>query len=194
MLLKLAKNGRHKDLPQNSWFYNIPEFEKLTDMQSTFVASLCDFESKIPKGLPEEERRKLAALEAGWKTRTDRHKTLETNGIAIVQGIPHVEVAIKKYRELQASTNEDYGMWEFLNERIKELKTFIAVPTADADEQKKKSALTKELMDLYERKKDFEKKIGKPSDPDIIGESLSDEADASPRKLSTIDQVHEENV
>lgn len=192
MLLKLAKNGRHKDLPQNSWFYNIPEFEKLTDMQSTFVAMLVDFESKIPKGLPDEERRIAAAKEAGWKTRTDRHQTLETNGIAICKGIPHVEDAIKKYRELQSQTNEDYGMWEFLNERIKELKTFIAVPTQDADEQKKKSALTKELMDLYERKKEFEKKIGKPVDPEVIGESMSDEGDATPRKLSTIDQVHEE--
>lgn len=199
MLLKLAKDKKHKDLSQNEWFFSIEEFRSLTDRQAEFVAHLSDFESQVPKGLPDKDRRKLAAMTAGWTTRRDKNMVLDTRGLDMVHGkVESVEKAIVKYKELQKQTNEDYQMVEFLNERIEHLKKTIKEPSVDAKEkisdEKIKTALTNELFTLYERKREFEKKIGKQVDPNVIGEAQSDEEDGGTRNLSLIDKINSEKT
>lgn len=195
MLLKLAKDKKHKDLSQNEWFFQYDEFRHLTDRQAEFVARLCDFESEIPKGLPDKERRKLAALVSGWITRKDKNMVLDTRGLDMVHGkTDTVEKAIVKYRELQKQTNEDYQMVEFLNERISHLKNTIQGVSEDLTAEKIKTTLTNELFDLYERKREFEKKIGKQIDPNVIGEAQADEDDGGDRKLSLIDKINSEKT
>jgi hypothetical protein len=193
MILKLAKDKNHKELPQNEWFFQVEEFRTLTDRQAEFVALISDFESPIPKGLPDKERRKLAALQCGWKTRGDKNMVLDTRGLDMVHGKnPGVEIAIKKYKEFQKEISPDYQMLEFLNERIEHLKTTIRTPSADLTEEKIKTSLTKELFELYEEKREFEKKIGKPVDPNVVGEVDSDAEDGGDRNLSLIDKVNTE--
>lgn len=192
MLLKLAKNKSHKDLPQNEWFFSIEEFQTLTDRQAEFVALICDWESPIPKQLDPKERRKLAALQAGWKTRQDRHLMLDTRGLEIVQGkVPSVEAAIKKYQDLQLETNPDYKMLKVLDDRINHLQTLVSNNTTDPDEQVKLSKLTTELFKLYEDRKVFEKKIRTP-DPMVQGDDFGDAEEGTDRNLSLIDKVNEE--
>lgn len=194
MLLKLAKNGSHKDLEQNSWFFLIEEFQNLTDRQAEFVALVSDWESPVPKQLETKERRKLAAMKAGWKTRGDRHLMLDTRGLEIVDGkVASVEAAIKRYQELQLETNPDYRMLKVLDDRIAHLQTMVSNESNDADEQVKLSKLTKELFGLYEDRKTFERKI-KTHDPLVQGDDFGDPDEATDRNLSLIDKVNEERI
>ena len=195
MLLKLAKDKKHKDLSTNEWFFQIDEFRHLTDRQAEFISHYCDFESQIPKGLPDKDRRKLAALTAGWTTRRDKNMVLDTRGLDMVHGkVESVEKAIIKYRELQRQTNEDYQMVEFLNGRIDHLKKTIEDASGELQDEKIKTTLIKELFDLYERKREFEKKIGKPVDPNVVGEAQSETDDGGDRKLALIDKVNSEKI
>jgi hypothetical protein len=194
MMLKLAKNTRHRDLEANEWFYLIPEFHNLTSGQSHFVALVADFESKIPKGLPDRKRREMAASLAGWGVRKDRQQGLDSRGLELAGGkVPGVEAAILKYRELQKELNEDYAHLVFVNERLDHLKQLIASPSTDLADEKTKTGLTKELWDLYERKKAFEAKIGKDPDPLIIGEE-SAEGEDNTRTKSLIDRENEKLI
>lgn len=194
MLLKLAKSGVHKDLEQNSWFFLIEEFQNLTDRQAEFVALVSDWESPVPKQLETKERRKLAAMKAGWRTRGDRHLMLDTRGLDIVDGkVASVEAAIKRYQELQLETNPDYRMLKVLDDRIAHLQIMVSNESDDADEQVKLSKLTKELFELYEDRKAFERKI-KTHDPLVHGDDFGDPEEGTDRNLSLIDKVNEERI
>lgn len=190
MLLKLAKDKNHRELVQNQWALGYEEFNDLTNKQWEFVVLFTDFESPIPKGLPEPQRRKLAALQSGRKTRQDKNNVLDTRGLDLVHGkVETVERAIRKYRDIQEQTNEDYKMLDFLNKRIDHLKIEVAKPSSDIDDEVKKTKLTKELFELFETKKSFESKIGKQEDPNVVGEVGSEEEDGTTRNLSLIDRI-----
>lgn len=194
MLLKLARNKNHKELSQNEWFFNIQEFQNLTDRQAEFVALISDWESPVPKQLNPQERRKLAAMQSGWKTRQDRHLMLDTRGLDIVQGkVESVEIAIKRYQELQLETNDDYKMLKVLDGRIAHLQTLVSNITTDIDEQIGLSKLTKELFLLYEDRKAFERKIKIP-DPLVQGDDSGELDEGTDRNLSLIDRVNEEKI
>jgi hypothetical protein len=100
---------------------------------------------------------------------------------------PHVEAAIKKYRELQY--NEDRELLKLYQSHVDNIKTIVATPTVDVDEAKKRGDLLLKLPELRKSQRELAKSVGMEDELSKI-ESESQEN----KKMSTIDKVHAETL
>jgi hypothetical protein len=135
----------------------IPEFERLTERQMTFVILSTDYTSPFRK-LTQEDRKTQAAKIAGYKMEPDG-KRLDTNGRNLINGkVGAVEAAIKVYRDLQK--DEDYETLLSLNKLISQIREFNNKPDKTALELEKAVNMNVQKLDkLLETKRKIEELI-----------------------------------
>lgn len=132
----------------------IPEFERLTERQMTFVILTADYKSPFRKLTP-EDRKLQAALIAGYKMEPDG-KRPDTNTRNLINGkTTNVEAALKKYNELQR--DEDYETLISLNKLIGQIREFNNKPDKTATELKTAVDMNVQKLDkLIETKQKIE--------------------------------------
>lgn len=158
----------------------ILEFERLTDRQMTYIILATDYKSPFRKLTPEDRRIK-AALTAGYKHEKDG-KTLDMNTRNLINGkTPSVEVAIKKYRELQR--DEDYETLLSISNLIGQIREVNNKKGMEISELVNAVKLTTGLDKLMETKKKLEEIL------DMREDTLSDTA-----ILSDDDSIDEANL
>lgn len=135
----------------------IPEFERLTERQMTYVVLATDYTSPFRK-LTQEDRRTQAAKIAGYKMEPDG-KRLDTNGRNLINGkVGAVEAAIKVYKEMQK--DEDYETLLSLNKLISQIREFNNKPDKTALELEKAVNMNVQKLDkLLETKRKIEELI-----------------------------------
>lgn len=135
----------------------IPEFERLTERQMTYVILVADYTSPFRKLTP-EDRKTQAAIIAGYKLDPDG-KRLDTNGRNLINGkVMSVEAAIKVYNNLQK--DEDYETLLSLNKLIGQIREFNNKPDKTALELEKAVNMNVQKLDkLLETKRKIEELI-----------------------------------
>lgn len=184
----LFKIEPHKDFfVSNPEASAIAEFAACSSPEMVYVTMYTDYLSPL-RQQPDFERKRLAALAAGYKPQDTHSKTLQPKAREMINGErPHVEAAIKKYRELQH--NEDRELLKLYQTHIDNIKTIVAKATDDVDEAKKRGDLLLKLPELRKSQRELAKSVGMEDELSKI-ESESQEN----KKLSTIDKVHAENL
>lgn len=160
MLFKVEHN---KDIFElNPELKAIEEFARLTPRQMQYVVLATDYRSPFRK-LTIEDRKKEAALSAGYKLETTG-KRLDNNARNLVQGkVGNVEAAVKKYRELQR--DEDYETLLSLSTLIAQVREANNLPNKNMADLKavvdmnigkldKLMKTKKELEDILEMRED----------------------------------------
>lgn len=132
----------------------IPEFEKLTERQITYVILSTDYKSPFRKLTP-DERKHQSALIAGYKLDKEG-KRFDTNGKNLLQGkVPSIEAAIKRYKELQR--DEDYETLVALNTLIGQIRELNSKPDKNFQELAAAVNINVQKLDkLMETKKRIE--------------------------------------
>jgi hypothetical protein len=118
MLYKIRQDQSVKEL--NPELDSIPEFADLTDRQMVYVIFVADRRSPL-KTLPDKAKKEKATQLAGWGmegTRPDKNARTVISG-----GVPAIEKAILKYRELQWDENQD--TLDTINAQIQEIKDYM---------------------------------------------------------------------
>lgn len=131
----------------------IEEFEPLTSRQMVYVILSTDYKSPMRK-LKADEKKKRAALEAGYKMEKDG-KRLDMNGRSVTTGKnDKVERAIKKYKILQK--DEDFETILGLSRLINDIREFNVAPNKSATEIEKAIKFSKDLPTLLKAKREIE--------------------------------------
>lgn len=131
----------------------IEEFEHLTSRQMVYVILSTDYKSPMRK-LKADEKKKRAALEAGYKMEKDG-KRLDMNGRSVTTGKnDKVERAIKKYKILQK--DEDFETILGLSRLINDIREFNVAPNKSATEIEKAIKFSKDLPTLLKAKREIE--------------------------------------
>lgn len=170
----------------------IASFQALDDPKDTqdrkmrFVMLVADYKSPLRQH-PEKQRRKLAAMECGYKIMDTTHDTLDYRARLLLEGKDEkVEAAILKYHEIQY--NEDIGNLEMIDRQIDNIKDVIKSPTADLDELKKRNTLLQTLPELVETKKRLARIAGM-KEAEMASMEISED-----KPLSLIDKIHAESI
>lgn len=143
----------------------IPEFERLTERQLTYVILATDFKSPFRK-LTSDDRKLQAALIAGYKMEPDG-KRPDTNTRNLIAGkTTNVEAAIKRYKELQR--DEDYETLISLNKLISQIREFNNKEDKRAEELVMAVNLNVQKLDkLLETKRKIEELIDMREDEPV---------------------------
>lgn len=187
MQYKIVQGKSVKEL--NPELDAIPEFQKLTDRQMTFVIFIADRRSPL-RTLPDKARREKATQLSGWGmegTRPDK------NAREVIAGkVESIEKAIAKYRELQ--WDEDQDTLDTVNAQIQEIKDYMKSDKTKAKDYGKAlevaSKLGEKLPSLIEAKQKLESilQVSQEQKPEITTYSSLDLPEAEgDENLSTID-------
>lgn len=152
----------------------IPEFERLTERQMTYVILVTDYKSPLRKLTP-EERKEQAALIAGYKMDKEG-KRLDTNARNLVQGkIKSVEEAVDRYKLLQK--DEDYETLLALNTLIAQIRELNSKPDKNFQELAAAVNINVQKLDkLMETKKRIEELLDMREDePSAVIENVKQE-------------------
>lgn len=154
----------------NSGLRLISEFAAIEgndDKKMRFVMLVADYKSPL-RHHPDQKRRNLAALEAGWTIQDNALRTLDFRGKKVADGKDKaVEAAIAKYRELQK--DEDMELLALYDSQIENIRATLSVKSTDVDELKKRSALLEGLPELAKAKRELAKTTG--TDVEILDET-----------------------
>lgn len=179
MMYKITKKDVFDDNPE---LRSIPEFDKLTDRQMKFVIFVYDYKSPF-RNLPMEQRKKKAALQAGFKWSPTENRP-DRNTRDIINGnVTSVEHASHKYMELQF--DEDYENLKAYDEQLSEIREFFKKKEKSVDEMNKALAMMKAFKGLIIDRKELIKALG-------IREEEEEVDDVNERELSTIDVINQE--
>jgi hypothetical protein len=182
MLFKVDNNDFFLTNPSAS---SIPEFAECNSNEMKYVAMYVDYLSPI-RQQPDGERKRLAALAAGYPPQSTHDKTFQPKVREMINGQkPKVEAAIKKYRELQY--NEDRELLRLYQTHIDNIKTIVNSPTDDVDEAKKRGAMLLTIPELRKSQRELARTVGLEDEIVLIQEESIEN-----RKMSTLDKVHNE--
>ena len=156
MLFKLPRGKSCFD--ENPELLNIPEFAELTDKQFRYVAFYVDFKSPF-RHQPDEERKRLAAIEAGYSIQNGHSKTLDQKAREIMAGKNEkVNAALLKYKSL--APNEDREQLQLYTIQIANIRKLIEKGSDDPAELKRLNDLLLTLPDLKKSQRDLAKTVG----------------------------------
>lgn len=170
----------------NSGLDSNPIFEKCSDREMKYIFWLYDIDSPYIK-MRFEDRQQKAAGEAGYKRESDR-KRFDKNARAVFAGgVSRVEAAIKEFRKIQNTSNINFAVLAALTTQIERNINFI--------ENAKESELNAKIMldlnklagglqDLIQTKVNIEEILN------VDGGLNSEEEEAMPEHLSTLDQMN----
>lgn len=181
MLFKVQKGKDVFEL--NPQLKAIEEFATLTARQMEYVILAFDYKTPFRK-MEWQERKKHAALEAGYKLEKEG-KRLDINGRNTTEGkVPAIEKARKKYDTLQK--DEDYESLLGLSKLIADIRELNNKPQKTVQELEKAVKFSlqlpalmkakKELEDILDRREDEVTDIGteeKPAEEEIVLSNLS---------------------
>lgn len=189
MLFKVQKGKDVFEL--NPQLKAIEEFEPLTARQMEYVILAFDYKTPFRK-LEWAERKKQAALEAGYKLEKGA-KRLDINGRNTVEGkVPAIEKARKKYDTLQK--DEDYESLLGLSKLIGDIRELNNKPQKTVQELEKAVKFSLQLPSLMKAKKELEEILDRREDEvtDVGAEVKPDEEEIELSKLSLLAQLNEE--
>lgn len=167
---------------------SIPEFEKLTPRQMTYVVLATDYKSPFRK-LTAEDRRTKAALTAGYKYEKDG-KSLDMNARNLINGkTGSVEAAIKKYKSLQK--DEDYETLLSVSNLIKQVRDLNNRDNMSVTELEKAVKLSLSLDKLVETKKKIEELLDMREDEAPEGVLTTEEQDVDMDNLPLLSLENE---
>jgi hypothetical protein len=187
MLYKIRQDQSVKEL--NPELEAIPEFADLTDRQMVYVIFVADRRSPL-KTLPDKAKKEKATQLAGWGmegTRPDKNARTVISG-----GVPAIEKAILKYRELQWDENQD--TLDTINAQIQEIKDYMKSDKSKAKDYGKAleiaAKLGEKLPSLIEAKQKLESilQISPDQKPEVTTYSSLDLPEVEGEEnVSTID-------
>lgn len=190
MLFKLQKGKDVFEL--NPQLKAIEEFSGLTARQMEYVILAFDYKTPFRKQ-SWQERKRLAALEAGYKLEKDG-KRLDINGRNTVEGkVAAIERARKKYETLQK--DEDYESLLGLSKLISDIRALNNKSDKDLAELEKAVKFSLQLPALMKAKKELEDILDRREDEVAEVESdkpVDEEIDVS--KMSILAQLNEEHI
>lgn len=190
MLFKLQKGKDVFEL--NPQLKAIEEFSGLTARQMEYVILAFDYKTPFRKQ-SWQERKRLAALEAGYKLEKDG-KRLDINGRNTVEGkVAAIERARKKYETLQK--DEDYESLLGLSKLISDIRALNNKSDKDLAELEKAVKFSLQLPALMKAKKELEDILDRREDEVAEIESdkpADEEIDVS--KMSILAQLNEEHI
>jgi hypothetical protein len=163
---------------------SIPEFADLADKKLRYVIFLTDYQSPL-RNFPEPEKKRLAAIQAGFAPQDTHQKTLQPKVREMING-SHEDVnkAIAKYKELQY--NEDRELMKTLQKQMNNIKKMVDAGSDDPGEMKKINDLLLTLADLREQQRKIAITAG-------LEETLP-ELEKEDKPMRTIDKVMNEQM
>jgi hypothetical protein len=190
MLFKVQKGKDVFEL--NPQLKAIEEFSGLTARQMEYVILAFDYKTPFRKQ-SWQERKRLAALEAGYKLEKDG-KRLDINGRNTVEGkVAAIERARKKYETLQK--DEDYESLLGLSKLISDIRALNNKSDKDLAELEKAVKFSLQLPALMKAKKELEDILDRREDEVAEVESdkpADEEIDVS--KMSILAQLNEDYI
>ncbi|HEY0751368.1 MAG TPA: hypothetical protein VGD26_09435 [Chitinophagaceae bacterium] len=189
MLFKVQKGKDVFEL--NPQLKAIEEFEPLTPRQMEYVILAFDYKTPFRK-LEWQERKKQAALEAGYKLEKGG-KRLDINGRNTVEGkVAAIEKARKKYDTMQK--DEDYESLLGLSKLIADIRELNNKPQKTVQELEKAVKFSLQLPALMKAKKELEEILDRREDEvtDVGTEEKPAEEEIVLGNLSLLAQLNEE--
>lgn len=170
----------------------IPEFERLTDRQMTYVILATDYKTPYRKLSP-EERKYHAALKAGYKLEMDG-KRLDNNARNLVQGkVGNVQAAIAEYNVQQK--DEDFEAIKSIKVLINQIVEFNNTPNKSPQDLKLAVELNVGKLDkLMETKKKLEEILEMREEPvseTLITGEVDDDATIDESTLPILAKVNQ---
>lgn len=190
MLFKIQKGKDVFEL--NPQLKAIEEFSDLTERQMSYVILAFDYGTPFRK-LEWQERKKQAALEAGYKLEKGG-KRLDVNGRNTVEGkVAAIEKAKKKYETLQK--DEDYESLLGLSKLIADIRELNNKPQKTVQELEKAVKFSLQIPALMKAKKELEELLDRREDEvtDVGAVEKPAEEEITLSNLSLLAQLNEED-
>lgn len=188
MLFKVQKGKDVFEL--NPQLKAIEEFSTLTSRQMEYVILAYDYKTPFRK-LEWSERKKQAAIEAGYKLEKGG-KRLDINGRNTVEGkVAAIEKARKKYETLQK--DEDYESLLGLSKLIADIRELNNKPQKTVQELEKAVKFSLQLPSLMKAKKELEEILDRREDEVTdVGVEDKTEEEVVLSNLSILAQLNED--
>lgn len=180
MLFKVVHGKKMKDV--NPELHAIEQFSKLTDRQMVYVALVADYGSPY-RQLQIEERKRQAALQAGYRMETDNSRP-DKNMRSLLSGkTPHVKAALDAYSEMQY--DEDREAIKSISAQIEQFNALSRKGDIEVAELEKLMKMSNLMPTLVENKKKLEEVLGIRKEDEDVYESNS--------SLSALDKYNNDN-
>jgi hypothetical protein len=184
MIVKIDRNKSIFDT--NSWLKNYEEFSSLNEKEMRYVALYADTQGPFTRH-PEQERKRLAALDAGWVVQDTHEKTLQPRAREAMNGQNEkVSVAIEKYRSL-CPPDQNRELLMLYTQQIQNIKDAVNAKPTDPAELLKVNNLLLSLPDLNKACRELARSVGMEDELGKIEEEVK-------KNRSTIDKVINEQL
>lgn len=161
----------------NPELLSIPEFANLSEKQMRFLVYAYDYRSPY-RQLPMDDRKKKAALTAGYKIESSKNFARE--GV-----LPEsMEKGASKYLELQY--DEDWENLKAFDEQMKEIRDFLKKKDKKSAELKMATQMMKDMVSLNKAREELVKSMG-------LRDGEEEDSDIVIKEVSTLDLINQED-